>query len=184
MEMEKFLLILMERTTIVYGTYKNGVYQNKKSINFHDYCLGVSAGEVKTTTFDGEARRAVNIAIKTYTWHYKIVPIDSAHGVDIKNTMQSYRPDDVSINRKVTTDYNAVKDIWMESYSGAIFEAKYGAGSYNNNGKGGGRLMQNGCRYLVSHGKSLYGCLHYYYDNSEASRDGAIRFFDSDKNEI
>ena len=35
------------KTTIVYGTYSNGTYQSKKTINFHDYCLGVSAGEVK-----------------------------------------------------------------------------------------------------------------------------------------
>ena len=34
-------------TTISYGTYKNGVYQNRKSIKFHDYCKGVSAGEVR-----------------------------------------------------------------------------------------------------------------------------------------
>lgn len=173
-----------DSTTISYGTYTNGVYKSKQSLKFHDYCLGVSAGEVKTTTFDGAARQAVNVAIKTYTWHYKIVPIDSAHGVDIKNTMQAYKPNDVSINKKVTTDYNAVKDVWMESNSGAIFEALYGAGSYNDAGKEGGRLMQNGCRYLVSQGKSLYGCLHYYYDNSTASSGGAIRFFDSNKNEI
>lgn len=172
-------------TTISYGTYSNGVYKSKKSIKFHDYCLGVSAGEVKTTTFDGAARQAVNVAIKTYTWHYKIVPIDSAHGVDIKNTMQSYKPDDVSINKKVSSDYEAVKDVWMESNGGAIFEALYGAGKYDDSGKAGGRLMQNGCRYLVDKkGKSLYDCLHYYYDSSSASNGGAVRFFDSNKNEI
>lgn len=171
-------------TTIVHGTYVGGAYKSKETLKFHDYCLAVSAGEVKTTYFDGAARQACDVAIKTYTWHYKIVPIDSAHGVDIKNTMQAYEPTLVDVNKKVTTDYNAVKDIWMESYSGAIFEASYGAGKENDAGKAGGRLMQNGCRYLVSQGKSLYDCLHYYYDNSTASSGGAIRFFDSDKNEI
>ena len=131
-------------TTISYGTYKNGVYQNRKSIKFHDYCKGVSA-------------------IKTYTWHYKIVPIDPTHSVDIKNTMQSYKPEKISENKKVTSDYNAVKNIWMESYKGNIFAAGYGAGDYNSSGKNGGRLMQNGCRYLVDKKKySFYQCLHYY----------------------
>lgn len=170
-------------TTISYGTYKNGVYQNRKSIKFHDYCKGVSAGEVRGKSFDGTARKAVDIAIKTYTWHYKIVPIDPTHSVDIKNTMQSYKPEKISENKKVTSDYNAVKNIWMESYKGNIFAAGYGAGDYNSNGKNGGRLMQNGCRYLVDKKKySFYQCLHYYYDYSiDGSTGGPLRFFDNNK---
>ena len=113
-------------TTISYGTYKNRVYQNRKSIKFHDYCKGVSAGEVRGKSFDGTARKAVDIAIKTYTWHYKIVPIDPTHSVDIKNTMQSYKPEKISENKKVTSDYNAVKNIWMESYKGNIFDMEQG----------------------------------------------------------
>ena len=170
-------------TTISYGTYKNGVYQNRKSIKFHDYCKGVSAGEVRGKSFDGTARKAVDIAIKTYTWHYKIVPIDPTHSVDIKNTMQSYKPEKISENKKVTSDYNAVKNIWMESYKGNIFAAGYGAGDYNSSGKNGGRLMQNGCRYLVDKKKySFYQCLHYYYDYSiDGSTGGPLRFFDNNK---
>ena len=170
-------------TTISYGTYKNGVYQNRKSIKFHDYCKGVSAGEVRGKSFDGTARKAVDIAIKTYTWHYKIVPIDPTHSVDIKNTMQSYKPQKISENKKVTSDYNAVKNIWMESYKGNIFAAGYGAGDYNSSGKNGGRLMQNGCRYLVDKKKySFYQCLHYYYDYSiDGSTGGPLRFFDNNK---
>lgn len=170
-------------TTISYGTYKNGVYQNRKSIKFHDYCKGVSAGEVRGKSFDGTARKAVDIAIKTYTWHYKIVPIDPTHSVDIKNTMQSYKPEKISENKKVTSDYNAVKNIWMESYKGNIFAAGYGAGDYNSSGKNGGRLMQNGCRYLVDKKKySFYQCLHYYYDYSiDGSTGGLLRFFDNNK---
>ena len=170
-------------TTISYGNYKNGVYQNRKSIKFHDYCKGVSAGEVRGKSFDGTARKAVDIAIKTYTWHYKIVPIDPTHSVDIKNTMQSYKPEKISENKKVTSDYNAVKNIWMESYKGNIFAAGYGAGDYNSSGKNGGRLMQNGCRYLVDKKKySFYQCLHYYYDYSiDGSTGGPLRFFDNNK---
>lgn len=170
-------------TTISYGTYKNGVYQNRKSIKSHDYCKGVSAGEVRGKSFDGTARKAVDIAIKTYTWHYKIVPIDPTHSVDIKNTMQSYKPEKISENKKVTSDYNAVKNIWMESYKGNIFAAGYGAGDYNSSGKNGGRLMQNGCRYLVDKKKySFYQCLHYYYDYSiDGSTGGPLRFFDNNK---
>ena len=170
-------------TTISYGTYKNGVYQNRKSIKFHDYCKGVSAGEVRGKSFDGTARKAVDIAIKTYTWHYKIVPIDPTHSVDIKNTMQSYKPEKISENKKVTSDYNAVKNIWMESYKGNIFAAGNGAGDYNSSGKNGGRLMQNGCRYLVDKKKySFYQCLHYYYDYSiDGSTGGPLRFFDNNK---
>lgn len=170
-------------TTISYGTYKNDVYQNRKSIKFHDYCKGVSAGEVRGKSFDGTARKAVDIAIKTYTWHYKIVPIDPTHSVDIKNTMQSYKPEKISENKKVTSDYNAVKNIWMESYKGNIFAAGYGAGDYNSSGKNGGRLMQNGCRYLVDKKKySFYQCLHYYYDYSiDGSTGGPLRFFDNNK---
>lgn len=170
-------------TTISYGTYKNGVYQNRKSIKFHDYCKGVSAGEARGKSFDGTARKAVDIAIKTYTWHYKIVPIDPTHSVDIKNTMQSYKPEKISENKKVTSDYNAVKNIWMESYKGNIFAAGYGAGDYNSSGKNGGRLMQNGCRYLVDKKKySFYQCLHYYYDYSiDGSTGGPLRFFDNNK---
>lgn len=176
-------IVPTDDTTISYGTYKNGVYQNRKSIKFHDYCKGVSAGEVRGKSFDGTARKAVDIAIKTYTWHYKIVPIDPTHSVDIKNTMQSYKPEKISENKKVTSDYNAVKNIWMESYKGNIFAAGYGAGDYNSSGKNGGRLMQNGCRYLVDKKKySFYQCLHYYYDYSiDGSTGGPLRFFDNNK---
>lgn len=175
-----------DETKIAYGTYKNGVFQKRKTIKFHDYCLGVSAGEVRGKEFDGTARKAVNIAIKTYTWHYKIVPIDPVHSVDIKNTMQAYKPSKVSENKKVTSDYNAVKNIWMESYKGNIFAAGYGAGKYNDTGEHGGRLMQNGCRYLVKKKNySFYKCLHYYYDYSDAgSTGGPLRFFDSKKNDL
>lgn len=173
------------KTTISYGTYKNNVYQSRKSINYHDYCLGVSRGEVGSTKFDGAARQAVDIAIKTYTWHYKIVPIDPAHSVDIKNTMQSYQPDKDTSNKKIVTDYNAVKSIWMESYKGNIFAAGYGAGKEDSSGKNGGRLMQNGCVYLAKKGYTKYEMLHYYYDNStDGSTGGSLRFFDDNKNDL
>lgn len=55
--------------------------------------------------------------------------------------MQSYKPEKISENKKVTSDYNAVKNIWMESYKGNIFAAGYGAGDYNLV-ENGGRLMQ------------------------------------------
>ena len=115
--------------------------------------------------------------------NYNIVTIDTTHSVDIKNTMQSYKPEKISENKKVTSDYNAVKNIWMESYKGNIFAAGYGAGDYNSSGKNGGRLMQNGCRYLVDKKKySFYQCLHYYYDYSiDGSTGGPLRFFDNNK---
>lgn len=167
--------------------YKNssGTIEN---INFHEYCLGVLAGEVRGTSFDGEVRRAQAIAIKTFTWHYIIVPHGSAEGYDVNYSQQSYKPDKVSENSKVTTDYNAVKDVWMESYSGAIFTAYYKAGTYGDQSdyKNGGEFKQNGARWLYDNGvattyKSL---LKYYYDSSSASTGGAIRFFDGKKNEL
>lgn len=177
-----------DNTTIVYGTYdSSGNYKSKKTLNFHDYCIGVTAGECRGSEFDGKARKAIIMAIKTYTWHYKIVPIDSVHGVNIKNTMQSYAPGKVSENSKVTSNYNAIKNIWMESYSGAIFEALYKKGTYGSqtNYKNSGELKQKGCRYLVdTTNKTFYECVHYYYDNSSASTGGKIRFFDENKDVI
>lgn len=177
-----------DNTTIVYGTYdSSGNYKSKKTLNFHDYCIGVTAGECRGAEFNGKARKAIIMAIKTYTWHYKIVPIDSVHGVNIKNTMQSYAPGKVSENSKVTSNYNVIKNIWMESYSGAIFEALYRKGTYGDqtNCKNGGELKQEGCRYLVDKkNKTFYGCVHYYYDNSSASTGGKIRFFDNNKDVI
>ena len=39
-------------------------------LNFWNYILAVSAGECRGKEFDGEARKAINMAIKTYTWHF------------------------------------------------------------------------------------------------------------------
>ena len=92
-----------------------------------------------------------------------------------------------SYGKKVTEDMEAVHNVWMESYRGAIFEANYIAGSKNSAGKSkSGRLLQNGCEYMIRTGKcaTCYECLHYYYDNSTASNGGPVRFFDSNKNEL
>ena len=157
-------------------------------IDFHDYCLGVLAGELRGVEFDGVVRRAQAIAIKTFTWHFIIVPKDPVEGYDVNNVQQKYYPEKVSENSKVTTDYNAVKDVWMESNGGAIFEANYVAGTYGNPSayKNGGEFKQEGARWLYGQKKATTykALLKYFYDSSTASTGGAIRFFDSDKNEI
>lgn len=159
------------------------------SINFHDYCLGVTAGEVRSTTFDGEARKASVLAIKTFTWHYIILPHGATEGYDLNSSQQAYVPDKVSENSKVTTDYNTVKSVWMESAGGAIFIAYYKAGTYANQSsyKNGGELKQNGSRWLLDNDSSITNCykvLHYYYDSSTASTGGAIKFFNDSKTEL
>lgn len=50
-----------------------------------------------------------------------IVPHGASEGYDVNSTQQAYAPTKVSENTKVTTDYNAVKSVWMESNGGAIF---------------------------------------------------------------
>lgn len=167
--------------------YRNS---NKKtvSINFHDYCLGVLAGELRATKFDGAVRKAQAIAIKTFTWHYIIVPQNPTAGYDLTYASQSYVPGKISENKKVTEDYNAVKDVWMESNGGAIFAAYYKKGEYADQSslKNGGDFKQEGARWLKDNkiATTYKALLKYYYDNSSASTGGAIRFFDSKKNEL
>lgn len=167
--------------------YKNGSGTIEK-LNFHSYCLGVLAGEVRATSFDGTVRQAQAIAIKTFTWHYIIVPHGATEGYDVNSTQQAYAPTKVSENTKVTTDYNAVKSVWMESNGGAIFTAYYKAGTYadQTSDKNGGDFKQNGARWLYDNNKATTykALLKYYYDSSTASTDGAIRFFDNNKKEL
>ncbi|MEG2774106.1 MAG: hypothetical protein RR906_01725, partial [Acetivibrio sp.] len=100
----------------------------------------------------------------------------------------AYAPTKVSENTKVTTDYNAVKSVWMESNGGAIFTAYYKAGTYadQTSYKNGGDFKQNGARWLYDNNKATTykALLKYYYDSSTASTNGAIRFFDNNKNEL
>ena len=133
---------------------------NTLNLTFEEYCLAVLAGEVRSTDFDGVVRQAQAIAIKTFTWHYLIIPHGGVQGYDLNDKQQSYMPSKVSENPKVTEDYNAVKNVWMESDDGALW------------------LYDNG---VATTYKAL---LKYYYDNSSASDTGAIRFFDSNKNVI
>ena len=101
--------------------YFNGG-SNIEVLNFWNYILAVSAGECRGKEFDGEARKAINMAIKTYTWHFLLVPKNDAMGYDITTKMQAYAPSYISENKKVTEDMEAVHNVWMESYKGAIFE--------------------------------------------------------------
>lgn len=167
--------------------YKNASGTIEK-LKFHDYCLGVLAGELRSSLYDGPVRQAQAIAIKTFTWHYIIIPHGATEGYDLNSSQQSYKPDYVSENKKVTEDYNTVKNVWMESNGGAIFTAYYKLGTYGDQSKykNGGEFKQAGARWLYDNNvattyKSL---LKYYYDSSSASTGGAIRFFDNDKNEI
>ena len=137
---------------------------------------------------DGVVRRAQVIATKTFTWHFVIVPKNPIEGYDVNYLQQSYRPDKISENPVVSTDYNAVMGIWMESYGGAIFEAHYYKGSYSNQSSNyhGGSFYQDGARWLKDNNvaTTYKALLKYYYDSSSASTGGAIRFFDDYKNEI
>jgi hypothetical protein len=182
--------VINQRTVPTDSTKVRYMNSSKKtvSIKFHDYCLGVLAGELRATKFDGTVRRAQAIAIKTFTWHYIIVPQNPTAGYDLTYASQSYVPDKISENTKVTEDYNAVKDVWMESNGGAIFAAYYKKGDYSDQSslKNGGDFKQEGARWLKDNkiATTYKALLKYYYDNSSASTGGAIRFFDSQKNEL
>lgn len=157
-------------------------------IHFHDYCLGVLAGELRGTAYNGTVRQAQAIAIKTFTWHYLIIYRNATEGYDLNHLQQSYRPEVINENAKVTQDYNAVKSVWMESNGGAIFEASYKKGSYGDqsNYRHCGEFKQDGARWLYnSRTETTYqGLLGYYYNSSSASTGGRIRFFDDNKNVI
>lgn len=159
-----------------------------KKLKFHDYCIGVVAGESRQKNMDGAVRQAQAIATKTFTWHFIIVPHGASEGYDVNSKQQNYYPEKVSENSKVTTDYNAVKKVWMESNGGAIFEASYSKGSYGDQSKlkNGGVFKQEGARWLKDNNKATTykALLKYYYDSSNASTGGAIRFFDDNKNEL
>ena len=167
-------------------------YKNTKGkidkIRFHSYCIGVLAGEVRGKEFDGTVRQAQAIAIKTFTWHFLIVPKGPTEGYDVTYALQSYQPTLVSENKIVTTDYNTVKGVWMESYKGAIFEASYKKGKYQDQTtlKNCGEFKQDGARWLKDNkvATTYKALLKYYYDDSSASTGGAIRFFDGNKNEL
>ena len=159
-----------------------------QTLSFHQYCLGVLAGEMTTTSFDGAVRQAQAIATKTFTWHFIIVPKGASEGYDINYVQQDYQPTRISENRKTTVDYNSVRDIWMESYRGAIFEASYKAGYDKDPSayKEKGEFKQNGALWLYENNvvTDYKGLLKYFYDNSLHSQGGPIRFFDSMKNEL
>lgn len=159
-----------------------------KNLLFHDYCLGVLAGELREAKFDGQVRRAQAIAIKTFTWHYLIIPHGATEGYDLNYEQQSYVPSKISENSKVTDDYNAVKNVWMESHSGAIFIAYYkkGAEKDQEDFRHKGEFKQLGALWLYKNNKATTykSLLKYYYDSSSASTGGAIRFFDNNKNEL
>lgn len=129
------------------------------------------------------------MAIKTYTWHYTVVPINDTYGFDLLITMQDFQPGLVSVNSNVTINFNSIKNVWMESEDEYIFEAFYKAGGYNANGKSSGQLYQNGCRYLANQGKGYRDIVRYYYNDSIINADdkykicylGKIRFFNSAK---
>lgn len=105
-------------------------------IPYHYYCLATTAGECREVAFDGEARKAIAMAIKTFTWYHIINPRDPDRGVHLRKYLtydnngnedvqsdQCYAPNTVSQNTQVTVDYNEVKDIWMEDSNKRIFEA-------------------------------------------------------------
>lgn len=94
---------------------------NRTTMTFRIYCLGVTAGESTYTDLDGHARKAIVMAIKTYTWFYLIYPMDSSHGVNLKvwnketrdgkvhyTGMQDFAPFNVGDNAQITVDYNAM----------------------------------------------------------------------------
>lgn len=174
-----------DTTMVSLGKYDNsGKFTNQVSVPFHQYCIAVTAGEVRGSEFDGAARKACIVAIKTYTWHYLLVPILPSMAINITTKMQAYRPDKVSENSNVTSNYNAIKDIWMESSEGYIFEALYKAGGYNENGLCGGELKQNGVRYLIDEcGYTWQKAISYFYSNSNKS-SGLITLFNKNKDVI
>lgn len=150
-------------------------------IGFGDYCLWVLAGEVRQKEFDGTARRARCIAIKTYTWHFMIIPKEPERSGHLTTKQQSYQPGKVNENLNIYGDYDAVCDRWMESSEGYIFEASYKAGEKGKAGtKHGGELKQWGSVYLAGQGYKWNEILHYYYDCSGVSGDG-VRIFNNQK---
>ena len=150
-------------------------------VEFEDYCHAVLAGEVRDARLDGQARRASCIAIKTYTWHFIILPKEPERSGNITTRQQEYAPEKKDENPNIYIDYSAVRNRWMESSEGYIFEAAYKSGDWDRPGnQNSGDLKQRGCYYLANKGYKWYQMLHYYYDNSNVS-GGAIRLFDSNK---
>lgn len=174
------------------------------AISFWDYCLAVTAGECRDDDFDGKARKAIVLAIKTYTWYHIIHPSDIGRGVYLKlwkkssdglqyGGSQCYAPYVVNENPQVTIDYTSMKDVWMESALGYIFEARYESyrsDKYKDINYGYSMyrtktdpnvdyvaLSQDGCRYLADkHNYNVYQILRYYYSDSKISK-GAVKFF-------
>lgn len=165
---------------INYAVKENEKFVIKYTKNFRDFCLGCAACEVGSSLFDGVARQANVIAIKTFVWHYYILPMDVNAGYHLNNIQIAYKPyqevNNVNINR-ISSDVLAVNRIWMESASGKIFAAYFKKGVYSGNGKNGGELKQEGSRFLAVNGYSRLEILHYYYDNSSASQTGPVQFF-------
>lgn len=174
-----------DNTMVSLGKYNDvGSFVGQVSVPFHQYCVAVTAGEVRGSEFDGGARKACIVAIKTFTWHYLIIPKLPSMSIHITTKMQAYRPDKVNENPKVTSDYNVIKDLWMESSEGYIFEASYKAGTYGLVGRNNGDLKQNGVRYLVEEcGYRWQNTLDYFYSYSDKSA-GQITLFDKYKNVI
>lgn len=194
---------------IAYYDYVNGEYiyryyvdsngnavSNRTTIPFKTYCIGAAAGECGSSGFNGTARQAIIVAIKTFTWYAIINPQDKNHGVNILvygkgaddpyfyTGNQAYRPKAVAAEPCIISDYNAVSRVWMQDADNKIFKAFHRKGEYStwrSIGKEGcdnDFLSQLGCTYLVDNNiySTIYQLLRYYYDDSR-DFNGPIKFF-------
>lgn len=143
---------------------------------WRNYILGCMAGEVRGSQFNGKPRRAIALAIKTFTWNFLIHPRSISKGIDIWITDQNYAPEYIDSN--IIYDYEWVKNNWMVNSNGDVFEASYGRGDRDDSFHGkspaalyhGGLATQYGCEYLVRvQNYSFFDCMRYFYDYSPKS---------------
>lgn len=146
------------------------------------YILGCLAGEVRASQFNGYPRRAIALAIKTYTWNFLLKPRNISKGIDIWNTDQNYAPEYIDSN--IIQDYDWIKNNWMVNSNGDVFEANYGRGNSDDSYHGtspakyyhSGKATQYGCEFLCRvQNYSFYDCMRYFYDYSPKS-SGPIIF--------
>jgi hypothetical protein len=146
------------------------------SVSFADCIFNALCNEIGNMGYVEQAVRANAMAVKMYCWWMLASGYHDASGYDVKFGEVAY----MSVNRASSANQvsmrnaiNALDGIRVTcTVSGTekLFTTRYTAGTYSSQGKGSGKLQQNGSNYLaVERGYNWKQIMEYYFNNSTAN---------------
>lgn len=156
--------------------YNNGAVTR---VGFITYIERVMTAEFNYDIFVPEARKAVAMAIKTYTWYHTIHPKHGIFGADLctsSDCCQGYKTEiptqknraavSAILNTQVKKTVSGFSESGYIIASNGIWESWYIKGSESGGNYKAGRLWQLGAQYLASQlGYDYITILKYYYNN-------------------